>query len=35
MQGIVTILGLTLLLIILWDSFETVVLPRRVRRLGQ
>src|SRR6266508_3680204 len=32
MQGIVTILGLTLLLIILWDSFETVVLPRRVRR---
>jgi hypothetical protein len=32
MQGIVTILGITLLLIVLWDSFETIVLPRRVRR---
>jgi hypothetical protein len=32
MRAIVTILGIALLLIILWDSFETVVLPRRVRR---
>jgi Ion channel len=32
MRGIVTILGIALLLIVLWDSFETIVLPRRVRR---
>src|SRR5436190_8412832 len=32
MQAIVTILGIALLLIVLWDSFETIVLPRRVRR---
>ena len=32
MRGIATILGIALLLIVLWDSFETIVLPRRVRR---
>ncbi len=32
MRIIVTILGIALLLIVLWDSFETIVLPRRVRR---
>src|SRR5438128_12459011 len=32
MRAIVTILGIALLLIVLWDSFETIVLPRRVRR---
>jgi len=32
MRTIVTILGIALLLIVLWDSFETIVLPRRVRR---
>src|SRR5262249_24630097 len=32
MIGIVGILGIVLLLIILWDVFETMVLPRRVRR---
>jgi hypothetical protein len=32
MREIATILGIALLLIILWDSFETIVLPRRVRR---
>src|SRR3954463_13267732 len=32
MRGIVTILGIALFLIVLWDSFETIVLPRRVRR---
>jgi hypothetical protein len=32
MRGIVTILGIALLLIVLWDSFETIVLPRRVQR---
>jgi hypothetical protein len=32
MRSIVIILGIALLLIVLWDSFETIVLPRRVRR---
>jgi len=32
MRSIATIFGIALLLIVLWDSFETIVLPRRVRR---
>ena len=32
MKLIEAILGLTLILIILWDAFETVILPRRVTR---
>ena len=32
MQYIAIILGIALLLIVLWDSFETIVLPRRVQR---
>src|SRR3954469_12581067 len=32
MRMIMTTLGIALLLIVLWDSFETIVLPRRVRR---
>jgi hypothetical protein len=32
MRELATILGIALLLIVLWDSFETIVLPRRVRR---
>jgi Ion channel len=32
MRDIAIILGVALLLIVLWDSFETIVLPRRVRR---
>jgi hypothetical protein len=32
MRAIATIPAIALLLIVLWDSFETIVLPRRVRR---
>jgi Ion channel len=32
MRGPAVIFGIALLLIVLWDSFETMVLPRRVRR---
>src|SRR5690349_4130224 len=32
MREFAIILGTALLLIVLWDSFETIVLPRRVRR---
>jgi hypothetical protein len=32
MGGLEAILGLVLLLIVLWDGFETMILPRRVRR---
>jgi hypothetical protein len=32
MQVVAVVGGCTLLLIVLWDAFETVVLPRRVRR---
>ena len=32
MKLIEAILGLTLILIVLWDAFETVILPRRVTR---
>src|SRR5919205_4528413 len=31
MQLAISIIGLVLLFIILWDAFETIVLPRRVR----
>ena len=32
MRILVAILGIALLLIVLWDAFETIVLPRRVTR---
>jgi Ion channel len=32
MRGLVAILGIALLMTVLWDGFETIVLPRRVRR---
>ncbi len=32
MRIIVAILGIALLLVVLWDAFETVILPRRVTR---
>ena len=32
MRVLVAVLGITLLLIVLWDAFETIVLPRRVTR---
>ena len=32
MRHIVVIVGLALILIILWDAFETIILPRRVTR---
>src|SRR5919205_1201308 len=31
MQLAISIIGIVLLFIILWDAFETIVLPRRVR----
>lgn len=32
MQSLLAIVGLVLVLIILWDAFETIILPRRVTR---
>ena len=32
MRSITTILGIFLILVILWDGFETIILPRRVTR---
>ena len=31
-RGFLSVLGLALLFVVLWDAFETIVLPRRVRR---
>ncbi|MGC2119613.1 MAG: hypothetical protein WA644_11065, partial [Candidatus Acidiferrales bacterium] len=31
-MGVITILGVALLAVILWDVFETIILPRRVTR---
>lgn len=32
MAAVLTVVGLTLIAIVLWDAFETVILPRRVTR---
>ena len=32
MKSLVAIAGILLVLIILWDAFETIILPRRVTR---
>ena len=32
MYGVVAFLGVLLVLTILWDAFETIILPRRVTR---
>src|SRR6185295_6549321 len=32
MKTVAVIVGVTLILIILWDAFETIILPRRVTR---